>query len=151
MGKNQLLLLDNQLCFLLYACSRGITRIYRPLLEKLNITYPQYLVLLVLWEQDEQWVNAIGARLQLDSGTLTPLLKRLQKSGVIVRKRSVEDERKVIICLTEKGRRMKETACEIPEALICRSGLTAEQYGILKTELEKLMNQIQQYPATPQN
>ena len=88
MGNDEFLKLDNQLCFVLYACSRGLTRTYRPLLAELDITYPQYLVMLVLWEQDGVSVKALGERLFLDSGTLTPLLKRMASSGLIARKRS---------------------------------------------------------------
>lgn len=143
MKKTDFLRLDNQLCFLLYANSRGLTRLYRPLLEKLGITYPQYLVFLVLWEKDGQGVMELGRHLVLDSGTLTPLLKRMEKAGLVNRKRSAADERKVTIHLTEKGRQLKQQAFDIPETLFCRSGLTVDRYLSLKKELENLLRQIQ--------
>ncbi len=143
MNRDDLLRLDNQLCFLLYASSRKITGMYRRLLEKLGITYPQYLVMLVLWENDPLSVGEIGIRLHLDSGTLTPLLKRLEKQDLVLRSRSMEDERKVMIRLTEKGAALKQRAYEIPETLICRSGMTAGQYLALKSELGKLIVQLQ--------
>src|SRR5579875_3340210 len=107
MDINQLLKLENQLCFTVYACSREIIRMYRPMLDKLGITYPQYLVLLVLWEMDELTVSQLGERLYLDSGTLTPLLKRMESMGLITRRRSETDERKVYIYLTEQGQDLK--------------------------------------------
>jgi DNA-binding MarR family transcriptional regulator len=109
--------LDNQLCFPLYAVSRLITRNYQPFLDKLGITYPQYLVLLVLWEDDGLTVNEISRRLILNTNTTTPLLKRLEVLGLVKRKRSGDDERKVVITLTPKGRRMEQGAAAIPQKL----------------------------------
>jgi MarR family transcriptional regulator, organic hydroperoxide resistance regulator len=106
--------LKSQLCFPLYAASRKIIRLYKPLLDPLGITYTQYLVLLVLWEKDEQYVNDIGEKLILDSGTLTPLLKKLQTAGFIERKRSKSDERNVLISLTDKGRELEEQTKGVP-------------------------------------
>ena len=143
MSREALLKLDNQLCFVLYACSRGLTRTYRPMLAELGITYPQYLVMLVLWEKDGVSVKALGERLFLDSGTLTPLLKRLENSGLVERRRSRTDERRVVIRLTAMGRDLKKKAYAVPETLLCRSGLTAEQFTGLKTQLEFLLEQIQ--------
>src|SRR3989338_8092204 len=103
----QALLLDNQLCFALYSASLAMTKLYKPLLDELGLTYPQYLALLVLWEQDSLMVSELGERLYLDSGTLTPLLKRLETSGLVSRLRDVEDERRVHISLTAAGRKLK--------------------------------------------
>ncbi|ACL05354.1 transcriptional regulator, MarR family [Desulfatibacillum aliphaticivorans] len=147
MSNDELLKLDNQLCFLLYACSRGVTRTYRPLLAELDITYPQYLVMLVLWEEDGPSIKSLGRRLYLDSGTLTPLLKRLEASGLIVRKRSSEDERIVKVFLTDKGKAMKERACAIPEALLCQSGLSGEEFVGLKSLLETLLERLRNFEA----
>ena len=106
--------LDNQICFPLYALSEEITRQYTPFLNALDLTYPQYLVMLVLWEQGEQTVNQIGAKLHLDSGTLTPLLKRLQVKNLVQRERNQTDERTVMISLTESGKSLEHQASEIP-------------------------------------
>lgn len=110
--------LENQLCFPVYAASRLITREYQPYLEKLGITYPQYLVLMILWENDRLTVTDIARKLILNTNTITPLLKRMEQTGLIARKRSPEDERKVMIELTDKGRAMQEEAARIPEALV---------------------------------
>jgi DNA-binding MarR family transcriptional regulator len=142
MPDNELLKLDNQLCFALYACSRSLTRLYRPLLSKLEITYPQYLVLMVLWENQQQSVTELGERLLLDSGTLTPLLKRMENSGLVERSRSREDERKVFVQLTEKGDALKEQAFAIPEQMFCQSGLTVEEFVRVKGDLEDLLKKI---------
>lgn len=112
------LYLENQLCFPLYAASRLTTKIYAPLLKGLDLTYPQYLVLLVLWQYKEQTVNSIGERLFLESNTLTPLLKRLKQKGIIKRRRSVSDERSVLVTLTKKGEALKEDALKIPDKII---------------------------------
>ena len=114
------LLLDQQLCFALYAASRSVTGLYRPLLEPLGLTYPQYLVMLVLWESAALSVGEVGDRLLLDSGTLTPLLKRLEAAGLVKRQRDPDDERRVIVDLTVAGRRLKAKARAVPEALACR-------------------------------
>ena len=145
MGSDEFLKLDNQLCFVLYACSRGLTRNYRPLLAQLDITYPQYLVLLVLWEQDGVSVKALGDRLFLDSGTLTPLLKRMASAGLVERKRSAADERRVHIFLTAKGKALKKRAQAVPETLLCQSGLTPEAFMGLKTDLESLLARIRAF------
>ncbi|MCJ8500299.1 MarR family winged helix-turn-helix transcriptional regulator [Desulfatitalea alkaliphila] len=139
MAEDGFLKLDNQLCFVLYAASRMLTKLYGPFLAKLDMTYPQYLVMLVLWEQDHQTVTAIGKRLYLDTGTLTPLLKRLEAQGRISRNRSADDERKVVVTLTQQGKALKNTARSIPEALFCRSGLTLEEFLSLKTSVSDLL------------
>lgn len=111
------LLLENQLCFPLYAASRRIIKLYRPVLDPLGLTYTQYVTLLALWESDGETVKAIGQRLALDSGTLTPLLKKLEKQGIVVRERSADDERNVIIRLTAEGRALKTRAAKVPEQI----------------------------------
>src|SRR6478752_10857698 len=109
-----LLQLDNQLCFALYSTSLAMTKLYKPMLEELGLTYPQYLAMLVLWEQDGLTVSELGERLYLDSGTLTPLLKRLETAGLVSRIRAVQDERRVHITLTAAGRKLKAKAAKIP-------------------------------------
>ena len=106
--------LDNQLCFPLYAASRRIIKLYRPVLDPLGLTYTQYITLLALWERDGETVTALGERLFLDSGTLTPLLKKLEVQGLVQRERSLEDERNVLIRLTDAGRALKTQAAEVP-------------------------------------
>ena len=118
--------LENQICFPFYAISRLITRAYQPFLDDLGITYPQYLVLMVLWEEDMVTVNGIANKLILNTNTITPLLKRMEKQGLIIRNRSNEDERKVLIKLTQKGSEMKLLAASIPESLL--SSLKIENY-----------------------
>jgi len=139
---NELLKLDNQLCFTIYACSRSLTRVYRPLLNRLGVTYPQYLVLLVLWEEKQQSITALGERLFLDSGTLTPLLKRMEKNGLVQRMRSMEDERRVFVQVTEKGAALKAQAYEIPKKMFCQSGLTTDAFVRMKGDLEQLLERI---------
>ena len=133
---NPALLLDNQLCFELYSTSLAMTKLYKPLLETLGLTYPQYLVMLVLWERDGLMVSELGERLFLDSGTLTPLLKRMEAAGLIARIRAVEDERRVHISLTTEGRQLKDRAATIPECI-----LSATQCGI--PEVIALTQQVQ--------
>jgi len=141
------LLLDQQLCFALYAASRSVTGLYRPLLEPLGLTYPQYLVMLVLWEQDGLTVRELGQRLQLDSGTLTPLLKRLQVAGLVTRQRRQQDEREVDIRLTHAGLALRDKASGIPECLAQCMQLPFEQMQSLRDELKRLTRQIQLSPS----
>ncbi|MGQ3013806.1 MAG: MarR family winged helix-turn-helix transcriptional regulator [Flavobacteriales bacterium] len=122
------LALSNQLCFRAYALSRHITAMYQPLLKKLGLTYPQYLVMLVLWENDAISVKQMGEQLMLDSGTLTPLLKRMEEAGLLQRKRSAEDERVVHIRLTDTGQELKTKAKAIPGELQKCMGFTKEDY-----------------------
>jgi DNA-binding MarR family transcriptional regulator len=138
----ELLKLDNQLCFSIYAASRAITRAYRPLLEPHGLTYPQYLVLLILWEKDGQSVNEIGGRLYLDSGTLTPLLKRMETAGFIVRARSSSDERKVEIRLGAKGSKLRTQALAIPEALIETSHLDEGETRRTKVMVDQILTKM---------
>jgi MarR family transcriptional regulator, organic hydroperoxide resistance regulator len=136
---DEVLKLDNQLCFPLYACARLVTQAYRPYLDPLGITYAQYLVLLVLWERDGQTVSAIGERLFLDSGTLTPVLKRMEKSGLLRRHRTQKDERAVENRLTPAGRRLKEKALRVPLALLCQVGLKLPEVVEIRETLRALM------------
>jgi DNA-binding MarR family transcriptional regulator len=131
-----LLQLDNQLCFALYSTSLAMTKLYKPLLADLGLTYPQYLVMLVLWERDGVTVSELGERLYLDSGTLTPLLKRLEAAGHLSRIRDVQDERRVHISLTAAGRKLKTRAAKIPACI-----LSASQCSI--PELVSLTQQVQ--------
>jgi DNA-binding MarR family transcriptional regulator len=136
------LLLMNQICFPLYALSRQMTAHYRPLLEKMGVTYPQYLILLLLWETDKLTVGAIGERLLLDSGTLTPLLKRMEQKGLIDRKRNAADERQVTIQLTDNGQALREQASEVPAQLMANLHLDEKQAVDLRNQLTTLLNQL---------
>jgi DNA-binding MarR family transcriptional regulator len=140
---NEILKLENQLCFTIYACSREITRLYRPVLEPLGLTYPQYLVLLVLWEKGEVSMKELGELLFLDSGTLTPLLKRMQAAGWVERERSKRDERLVVIRLTEQGRQLHAQACHIPETLLTKGGLTQADVMHFLQQFRSLLAQFQ--------
>lgn len=122
MGQYEQLKLENQFCFPLYAASRLVIKMYQPLLHKLDITYPQYLILLVLWDENEAGVVELAQKLMLASNTLTPLLKRMESKGIVKRVRSVKDERKVRISLTDKGKKLEQQACLIPEALAAKAG-----------------------------
>jgi DNA-binding MarR family transcriptional regulator len=135
--------LDNQICFPLYAVSRLITREYQPFLEKLGITYPQYLVLMVLWENDGITVNEISKKLILNTNTITPLLKRMESEGIIRRKRSMNDERKVIVELTTAGKQLQAEASEIPKKIaagLISETMTVEQLCDLKNKLNTIIN-----------
>jgi DNA-binding MarR family transcriptional regulator len=140
--------LDQQLCFALYAASRAMTRAYAPLLEPLGLTYPQYLVLLVLWEEDGVPVKHLADRLMLDSATLTPLLKRLEQHGLVARRRDEQDERVVRIRLTDAGRALRSKARRVPAAIACRVGCDpAEAQALarlqrLRKELMELTEQL---------
>lgn len=133
-----LLRLDNQLCFAVYGAAQAFTATYKPLLEPLGLTYPQYLTMLTLWEQDGVTVSAIGDRLGLDSGTLTPLLKRLEAAGLLNRTRDAADERQVLIALTPAGRSLKQKAKAIPAKLLCASGMSLAEIKALHAALGKL-------------
>ena len=135
---NPALLLDNQLCFALYSTSLAMTKIYKPLLAPLGLTYPQYLVMLVLWEQDGVMVSELGERLYLDSGTLTPLLKRLEASGLIARLRDVADERRVHLTLTSAGRRLKAKAAAIPACVASAAGGPLADLASLTLQVQAL-------------
>lgn len=138
MDHSEDLKLSNQLCFPLYALSKEIINQYRPFLEALDLTYPQYLVMLVLWENDGLTVGQIGEKVSLDSGTLTPLLKRLELKGIISRHRSIEDERVVLISLTDHGKVLKSKACTIPQQMHEKINLTEEEIQVLKSIICKI-------------
>lgn len=137
------LLLDNQLCFALYSTSLLMTKTYKPLLQALGLTYPQYLAMLVLWENDGITVSEISARMLTDPGSLTPLLKRLEGEGLLQRVRSSQDERVVQLHLTEKGRALQEQAKALPACILKSSGLSLEQLASLKEELVELRGHLQ--------
>ena len=141
---DEYLRLDNQLCFLFYSVSRSITRMYGPLLAELGVTYPQYLVLLILWETDNVEVKVITELLHIDTGTVSPMLKRLEASGLIVRRRSSDDERRVIISLTKAGQKLKVKAASVPAELFCKTGLTIDEYGRLKAELSQILQKMEE-------
>ncbi|GEK88618.1 MarR family winged helix-turn-helix transcriptional regulator [Alkalibacterium putridalgicola] len=141
MSKN-ILKLSNQVCFPLYAATRQITKLYRPMLEKLEVTYPQYLVLLVLFEDVSVTVKELGERLYLDSGTLTPMLKRMEEHGLVERKRSSKDERVVEVSLTEKGRSIEKKAEEIPNRFSKEIHLEQDEFDELKRLLTKILDQV---------
>jgi DNA-binding MarR family transcriptional regulator len=137
-----LLVLENQFCFALYSASHAMTKAYKPLLDRLGLTYPQYLVMLVLWEQDAILVKDIGARLFLDSGTLTPLLKRLEANGLVARNRDPQDERQVRISLSAEGRALRAAATTIPAQLLCASGREAVALSRLRGELSSVRDDL---------
>ncbi|MDB4969515.1 MAG: Organic hydroperoxide resistance transcriptional regulator [Myxococcales bacterium] len=134
--------LDRQLCFLLYGASRAVTQAYQPLLAPLGLTYPQYLVMLVLWETDGVSVGTLCDRLYLDSGTLTPLITRLETAGLVERARSRTDARVVDVHLTTAGRRLERAAARVPEALLCRLGVDATQLPRIHHELKQLFDLV---------
>ncbi len=139
MNRDDALRLDSQLCFLLYATTRAVTQAYAPLLEPLGLTYPQYLTMLALWEEDGASVKRLGERLHLDSGTLTPLIKRLEAMGLVDRRRSEIDERVVNVHLTAAGRRHRNKAEGIPTALFCKTTLSMAAADRLSTELRRVL------------
>ncbi|AND69923.1 hypothetical protein ATSB10_24690 [Dyella thiooxydans] len=136
--------LDHQLCFSLYSAQLAMTKVYRKLLADLDLTYPQYLVMLVLWEGDGVTVSQIGERLFLDSATLTPLLKRLEAAGLVQRQRSTEDERQVVVSLSAEGRALKRKAGAVPEAIFCATGCELDELIDLKTRLDRLRGRLAQ-------
>ncbi|MFK2877638.1 MarR family winged helix-turn-helix transcriptional regulator [Rhodanobacter hydrolyticus] len=139
---NSPLLLDQQVCFALYAANLAMGKLYRKLLHALELTYPQYLVMLVLWERDGLTVSEIGERLCLDSATLTPLLKRLQAAGLLDRARSAEDERQVVITLTAEGRALKKRANAVPNEVLCAAGCEVDELRSLKRDLDRLRSHL---------
>ena len=139
---NVMLKLDNQLCFALYSASLAMTRVYKPLLDELGLTYPQYLAMLVLWERDGLMVSELGERLYLDSGTLTPLLKRLEASGFITRIRDVEDERRVHITLSAAGRQLKTRAAKIPGCILSASQCSLPELVALTQQVQALREHL---------
>src|ERR1700731_2065537 len=136
------LLLGNQLCFAIYSTAHTFNRVYKPLLKRLGLTYPQYLVMLVLWERDGLPVKDIGERLFLDSGTLTPLLKRLEAAELIKRTRGTEDERQVLIALTSKGQALREKARNVPHAILAASACSVSELSAMKNQLIGLRDRL---------
>ena len=141
------LALDDQLCFKLYAASRAVTRAYKPMLDQLGLTYPQYVVMLVLWEwhasaPEQPTVKALGERLMLDSGTLTPLLKRLEQLNWVRRQRSARDEREVHLSLSDAGARLRDRAHGLKTRLLCDSGIDLNQADTLREGLDQLLRQV---------
>lgn len=137
-----LLRLDNQLCFALYAATRAITKTYREKLEPIGLTYPQYLVLLVLWEREDVTVSEIGQKLFLDSGTLTPLIKRLESMGLVNRKRGTDDEREVRVTLTQQGNNLKSGVLDARLFVACRLGMTEPEILNLRSDLMALIGRL---------
>ncbi len=144
---NNWLHLDRQLCFALYSASLAMTRFYKPLLEPLGLTYPQYLVLLALWERDDQSVGELGERLFLDSGTLTPLLKRMQTAGWLDRSRDADDERRVRVALTPSGRSLRSRAQAVPRSIVAAGGCSADELLALTRQLQTLRDQLLAAPT----
>lgn len=143
---NEQLHIENQLCFRLYKLNKSITKLYAPLLKEAGLTYPQYLVMLVLWQDEKaKTIKDIGAILELDSGTLSPLLKRMEKLGLIKRTRSITDERSVSIELTAHGKEIKNKAKFIPAKLLMLTGLTKIELKQLQQDLDGLLNNTQQH------
>jgi MarR family transcriptional regulator, organic hydroperoxide resistance regulator len=140
--ENDALRLGNQLCFAVYSTAHALNRVYKHLLEPLGLTYPQYIVMLSLWEKDDVSVKEIGARLYLDSGTLTPLLKRLEQMGLITRQRDAVDERHVRVSLTPQGRHMRVKAKTIPHGLLCATGGSLEEIVALRNNLTALRDRL---------
>ena len=146
---NMAQLLDNQLCFALYSASLSMTKLYKPMLESLGLTYPQYLVMLVLWEIDGLSVSSLGERLNLDSGTLTPLLKRMEAAGWLVRQRSSEDERRVHVWLSPTGQQLQAQAAFIPECVVTQSGLPLGELVSLNRKVQQLRDAMLAPVAKP--
>jgi len=134
--------LANQLCFAVYSTAHAFNKVYKPLLDPLGLTYPQYLVMLILWDEDEVTVKELGQRLQLDSGTLTPLLKRLEANGLVTRRRSPADERRVVVALTEAGKALDAKAAGVPRDLFCSTGLTLDGLNQLRDNLLSLRGEL---------
>lgn len=141
-NNDDLLKLDNQLCFALYVASKEIIRMYKPLLDPLGLTYTSYIAMLVLWEKDEITIKALGERLSLDTGTLTPLLKKMEADGLLKRRRSPLDERQVYIFLTDKGKQLKKPALEVPKQMICALPSDLKSSGNLLMDLQSLIGAL---------
>jgi len=141
-ASSEWLKLDHQLCFALYSSSLAMTKLYKPLLDPLGLTYPQYLVMLVLWEGDHIAVSELGTRLSLDSGTLTPLLKRLEAAGLVQRQRDSADERRVLLNLTATGRALKQRAIQVPQQVVCAANCSLDELATLTARLQQLRDEI---------
>jgi DNA-binding MarR family transcriptional regulator len=134
--------LDKQICHSLYSATNALIRTYRPLLAELDLTYPQYLVMLALWEEDGVMIKRLVERTRFDAGTLTPILQRLEQKALITRTRSADDSRQKLIVVARKGRTLSEQALKVPEAIVCQLDLTAEEAALLKGLAEKLYHQL---------
>jgi DNA-binding MarR family transcriptional regulator len=145
--QNAILELSSQLCFATYATAHAFNRVYKPLLDPLGLTYPQYLVLLVLWKQDNVTVKEIGQHLHLDSGTLTPLLKRLEGAGIVRRTRDTYDERQVRVSLTQQGHDLKAPALKVWNEVVCATGLDTENFRVLLDQLNGLRESLNAHSA----
>ena len=146
-GPDDPLRLDRQLCFPLYAASNLITRLYRPVLAEIGLTYPQYLVMLVMWEGEPLSVGALCSRLHLDTGTMTPLLKRMESAGVITRQRDVKDERRVVVALTSAGLALKHAAAKVPLTLGAGLNLSPESLMALRDSVQEMVSVLAQSEA----
>ena len=142
LSADEMLQLDNQLCFAVYSASLAMTKLYKPLLDPLGLTYPQYLAMLVLWQADGITVSKLGERLALDSGTLTPLLKRLEAGGLVARIRDVGDERRVHVNLTAAGRKLKSRAASVPACLMAATQCSVDELVTLTQQMQGLRNRI---------
>lgn len=143
MRDEELLKLDNQTCFAVYACAKEITKLYQPALKALGLTYTQYIAMLALWERDGVSVKELGERLYLDSGTLTPLLKKLETQRLLTRVRDAEDERQLLITLTDKGRALRERALQVPEQAFCRTSVDVDLLMKVRGQMRELMAALQ--------
>ncbi|MEO8673924.1 MAG: MarR family transcriptional regulator [Tahibacter sp.] len=139
--------LSRQLCFPLYAAGNLLGRLYRPLLDAIGLTYPQYLVMLALWERDARSVGELGETLFLDSGTLSPLLKRLEQAGLVQRRRAIDDERRVVVALTAQGLALRDRAADVPEAMLCRIPLKGSELAGHREKMWSLLHTLQQAAA----
>ena len=149
--KYDALKLENQLCFPLYACSKEIVRRYKPYLDEIDLTYTQYIAMMVLWEHEQVTVKEIGEKLSLDSGTLTPLLKRLDAKGLITRTRCTNDERVRNICVTEQGLKLRELAASVPQQMQCQTGMDYAQLAAIKQNCDQLLESLTQYQHDLEN
>lgn len=143
MNEKDVLKLDNQICFSLYAASKEVIKKYKPILKEYNLTYTQYITMLVLWEHQKLSVKEIGCKLHLDSGTLTPLIKKLEAMQLVTKYRSKEDDRVVLVELTKKGEALKEEVKDVPRRVYCSIGLDIKELQNLKKTLDKMIEEIQ--------
>lgn len=143
MDKYDSIKLENQLCFPLYALSREIIKLYKPILDKYNLTYTQYIAMLVMWEKEKITFKDLGKKLHLDSGTLTPVLKKLEAMELIIKYRTKEDDRVVMVEITEKGKALKDDILEVPEEMLCKSVIDMDEVSELKGMLDKLLKRFE--------
>ena len=136
------LTLDKQICFSLYSASNAMARSYQPLLKKLDLTYLQYIVMMVLWQDSTMNVKELGAKVHLDSGTLTPLLKRLEAKGLVIRSRSQSEERIRLISLSDAGKKLRQAAEQVPDMMMCKSKMTSEELSSLKQACDLLLKNL---------